>query len=78
MTKIKAVQEVQSEATQPRPTDAAGRELDGFGLPLNGPARVGMLLELGLPDPNDDPAAWAAAVKPADATGSASVESKNG
>lgn len=82
MTKIKAVQEVQGEATQPRPTDAAGRELDGFGLPLNGPARVGMLLELGLPDPNVDPAAWdalgAAAVKPADATGSASAESKNG
>lgn len=78
MTKIKAVQGVQGDATQPRPTDAAGRELDAFGLPLNGPARVGMLLELGLPDPNVDPAAWAAAVKPADAVGSASAESKNG
>jgi hypothetical protein len=80
MTKINAVQEAKGEATQPRPTDAAGRELDGFGLPVNGPARVRALA--GRPDPNVDPAAWdalgAAAVKPAAVTSAASVESKNG
>lgn len=81
MTKIKAMGD-RNDPTQPRQTDEAGRELDDFGLPLNGPARARALAAAGRPDPNVDPAGWAAAgaaaVKPADASGSASVESKNG
>ncbi len=49
----------QAEPTRPRPTDSAGRELDGFALPLSGPARKRALEQLNKPDPNDDPKAWA-------------------
>ena len=49
----------QAQPTRPRPTDAEGRELDGFGLPLSGPARKRRLEELGKPDPNAEPQAWA-------------------
>lgn len=47
-----------SHGTKPRPTDEAGRELDEWGLPLCGPARLRKLAELNLPDPNHDPKAW--------------------
>lgn len=49
----------QAQPTKPRPTDAAGRVLDEHGLPLSGPARRARLTELGKPDPNDEPDAWA-------------------
>lgn len=52
----------QAQPTRPRPTDGNGRELDGFGLPLSGPARRRKLEELGKPDPNVEPEAWASAV----------------
>ena len=42
---------MQDEPTQPRPRDAAGRQLDGHGLPLNGPARARALEERGVEDP---------------------------
>lgn len=45
--------------TQPRRTDAQGRELDQWGLPLNGPARQRALDAAGKPDPNFEPEAWA-------------------
>lgn len=51
----------QAQPTKPRPTDRKGRELDGFGLPLSGPARLRRLEELGKPDPNVEPQAWASA-----------------
>lgn len=51
---------VDGESTAPAPRCLlTGRPLDQWGLPLNGPARVAALAELGLPDPNDDPVAWA-------------------
>lgn len=49
----------QAAPTAARPVDANGRELDQYGLPLNGPARVAALAELGKPDPNDAPEVWA-------------------
>lgn len=49
----------QDKPTNPRPRDAAGRELDQWGLPFSGPARVRRLAELGKPDPNVEPEAWA-------------------
>lgn len=49
----------QAEPTRPRPVDAAGRQLDRHGLPLNGPARAARLAELGKPDPDTHPEAWA-------------------
>lgn len=61
MTRRKAktrMETTQEKPTQPRPVDAAGRELDAFGLPLSGPARRRALEELGRPDPNDEPEAW--------------------
>lgn len=33
----------QEEPTRPRPTDAAGRQLDEHNLPLSGPARIAAL-----------------------------------
>lgn len=44
--------------TAPRPVDAQGHDLDEWGLPISGPARVRRLAELGKPDPNIDPAGW--------------------
>lgn len=56
---------IQAEPTQPRPVDpATGRQLDEYGLPLSGPARVARLAELGKPDPREDPDAWVEAEKP--------------
>lgn len=50
---------VETEPTAPAPRCAkTGRPLDQWGLPLNGPARVAALAELGMPDPNEDPGAW--------------------
>lgn len=59
----KAAQAADLEVTQeaptlPRPVDASGREIDRWGLPLNGPARAAALEALQLPDPNEDPDAW--------------------
>lgn len=48
----------QADPTQPPATDDAGRPIDTFGLPLNGPARAAALA--GKPDPRD-----AAGVDPA-------------
>lgn len=48
----------QDDPTAPRPTDEAGRVLDGWGLPVNGPARAAALAEAGKPDPLEDPSAW--------------------
>jgi hypothetical protein len=45
--------------TQPRRTDEQGRELDQWGLPLNGPFRLLALEAAGKPDPNIEPGAWA-------------------
>lgn len=51
--------------TAPRPVDAQGHDLDEWGLPISGPARLRRLGELGKPDPNIDPAGWGGAgVKP--------------
>ncbi|CAN5267553.1 hypothetical protein BH10PSE13_BH10PSE13_23660 [soil metagenome] len=55
----------QHGSTKPRPTDAAGRELDQWGLPSSGPARVRALAELDKPDPNVAPEAWPSAGTPA-------------
>lgn len=46
--------------TEPAQRDAAGFELDSWGLPICGPARIERLAVLGLPDPNFEPEAWAA------------------
>lgn len=48
----------QAAVTAPRPVDAQGRELDHWGLPINGPARLRALAQLAKPDPNEDPSAW--------------------
>ncbi len=52
------VETSQDQPTQARKVDAAGRELDGWGLPFSGPARLRALAELKKPDPNIDPEAW--------------------
>lgn len=62
--------------TAPRKVDAQGRELDQWGLPLNGPARIRALAKLGKPDPNVAPEAWAAAA--ATAKAKAKTETENG
>lgn len=64
---------LQETSTAPRPVDAQGRELDQWGLPNNGPARVQMLAELGKPDPNLMPDAWTQEFAPAVTT-----ETENG
>ena len=51
----------QGAPTAPRPVSEAGIELDEWNLPLAGPARAAALSELGKPDPNNEPDAWAAA-----------------
>ena len=61
-----------NEPTRPRPRDAAGHELDQWGLPLAGPLRVAALAAAGRPDPNVEPQAWA---EPAEA---AMTEKSNG
>lgn len=43
--------------TQPRPTNAQGRQLDEHGLPINGPARRRALEARGRTDPAAEPAA---------------------
>jgi hypothetical protein len=53
----------QDEPTKPREIDANGFELDEFGLPLVGPARIAALA--GRPDPAEDPDGFAKAPKPA-------------
>jgi hypothetical protein len=55
----------QAEPTAPRPVDGQGYQLDRWGLPLVGPARLRRLAELGKPDPDTDPAAWAPPAAPA-------------
>lgn len=57
----KAAEPTQAEPTQPRPRDAAGNELDAFGLPIAGPLRAARLAELKRPDPHHEPEAWASA-----------------
>jgi hypothetical protein len=62
MTKAKA-ESVEQEVTQEAPTaapkrDKNGFELDGWDLPVSGPARAARLEELGKPDPHEDPKAW--------------------
>lgn len=58
--KSKPAAALADEATAPIARCAkTGRPLDQWGLPVNGPARAAALEELGMPDPNDDPAAWA-------------------
>lgn len=54
----KEVKSTQEDPTRPRPTDANGRALDEWGLPLSGPARVAALAEAGKRDPREDPEAW--------------------
>lgn len=48
----------QDAPTKARPVDASGHILDEWGLPINGPARMAVLTELGHDDPNDNPDAW--------------------
>ncbi|WP_336973419.1 hypothetical protein [Sphingobium aromaticiconvertens] len=49
----------QEKPTAPRSVDGAGRQVDQWDLPYSGPARVRALEELGKPDPNIEPEAWA-------------------
>lgn len=49
----------QDEPTRMPLRDERGLELDAYGLPIVGPFRVARLEELQMPDPNDDPDAWA-------------------
>lgn len=49
------------QPTAPRPRDAQGRELDKWGLPRSGPARVARLQAMKLADPELDPSGWTAA-----------------
>lgn len=49
---------VDEAATKPRPRDKAGRVLDQWGLPLNGPARIRALDALGKRDPHSNPEDW--------------------
>lgn len=49
---------VTEEPTAERPRDANGRELDEWGLPRNGPARVDALCQLGKRDPRTHPEDW--------------------
>ncbi|HEX8224471.1 MAG TPA: hypothetical protein VF605_11705 [Allosphingosinicella sp.] len=52
-------QTTQEEPTRPRPVDqATGRQLDAFGLPLSGPARIRALTERGKKDPLTHPEDW--------------------
>lgn len=46
-----APETTQADPTSPWPTDAAGRPIDRWGLPLNGPARRAALAEKGIEDP---------------------------
>jgi hypothetical protein len=46
----------QDDPTAPRPVDGNGFELDRWGLPLVGPARVAALVER--TDPEIDPTGW--------------------
>lgn len=64
--KGKAAKPRREAATQDRPRDAQGRELDAHGLPLIGPVRVAILAQLGLPDPDIEPEAWRDAKPSAD------------
>lgn len=50
----------QDQPTQPPARDAQGFELDEWGLPVTGPARIAALERLGRPDPIIDPEGWAA------------------
>lgn len=45
-------------ATKPRPRDEAGRVLDRWNLPMNGPARIRKLAQLGKRDPITNPEDW--------------------
>lgn len=56
--RAQAAETTQEAPTAPRPRDAAGRELDEYGLPLSGPARAALLAELGRPDPRAEPEGW--------------------
>lgn len=53
--------------TMPRQMSAEGFELDEWGLPLCGPARIAVLEKLGKPDPNISPEAWQVPAKASDA-----------
>lgn len=50
----------QGDPTQPVARNAAGLEIDQWGLPVSGPARIAALVAIKKPDPNDEPDAWAA------------------
>mgnify|MGYP000935947793 CR=1 FL=1 len=58
-TKIEEPQVSQADPTAPALRDENGFELDQWALPVCGPMRIARLAELGLPDPHDDPDAWA-------------------
>lgn len=49
-----------SAPTRPRPVDAAGFELDEWGLPLSGPRRRAVLAAKKRRDPHHFPEDWAA------------------
>ncbi len=53
----------QDAPTAPRARDAQGFELDEDGLPIAGPERQRRLAEAGLPDPLNDRAGYARAMK---------------
>lgn len=50
---------IQADPTAPRERAPNGLELDQWGLPLSGPIRARWLADMGKPDPNVDPTAWA-------------------
>ena len=54
--KVKAVEP--DLPTAPRDRDENNRPLDHWGLPMNGPARVARLAELGRNDPITHPDEW--------------------
>lgn len=53
-----APEATQDKPTAERPRDAAGFELDHWGLPLVGPERARRLAVLGKTDPDEDPDGW--------------------
>ena len=50
----------QERPTRPRAMSKDGRQLDGFGLPIAGPARIAALAKAGKRDPRRHPEDWAA------------------
>jgi len=57
----KTPKSTQDPPTRPRPMSKDGRQLDGFGLPIAGPARIAALAKADKRDPREHPEDWATA-----------------